>query len=99
LQDQSYKELLIKQLHTHTRTGTHTYSHTHTHTHTHTNTHTLTHTHTHTHIHIHIVDLTISDANFQKGFNRIYDYNLAAALRRIMGDHGSLWNRVKVRLP
>jgi len=40
-------------------------------------------------------DLSISDANFQVGFNRIYDWNLAAALRRIMGDHGALWNRAK----
>lgn len=42
-------------------------------------------------------DLTISNANFERGFNRIYDWNLAGALRRIMGKHEMMWNRVKVR--
>ncbi len=33
----------------------------------------------------------LSDANFKKGFNRIYDWNLARALRRIYSKHHSLF--------
>lgn len=36
-------------------------------------------------------DLTVSDKNFNNGFNRIYDWNLAKALRRIYSKHHSLF--------
>jgi len=36
-------------------------------------------------------DLTVSDQNFTKGFNRIYDWNLAKALRRIYAKHHPLF--------
>jgi predicted alpha/beta-fold hydrolase len=36
-------------------------------------------------------DLTVSDDNFSKGFNRIYDWNLAKSLRRIYKNHHGLF--------
>ena len=39
-------------------------------------------------------DLPRADAAFQHGFNRIYDYNLGANLRRIFLQHASLWTGV-----
>lgn len=36
-------------------------------------------------------DLVLSDANFQTGFNRVYDWNLAASLRGIFQRHAGLW--------
>lgn len=40
-------------------------------------------------------DLTISNASLQRGFNRIYDWNLAAALRRIFARHADLWRNAQ----
>lgn len=36
-------------------------------------------------------DLPLSDRNFQKGFNRVYDWNLARALNRIYSAHHHLF--------
>jgi predicted alpha/beta-fold hydrolase len=36
-------------------------------------------------------DLTISNRHLESGFNRIYDANLAASLRRIFARHTELW--------
>ena len=36
-------------------------------------------------------DLVLSDRNFRKGFNRIYDYNLARSLRQIYKDYHQLF--------
>lgn len=36
-------------------------------------------------------DLTISNANFEHGFNRIYDWNLAKSLRRILAKHAAVF--------
>lgn len=36
-------------------------------------------------------DLTVSDKNFQKGFNRLYDFNVAHSLRRIYKNHHHLF--------
>jgi predicted alpha/beta-fold hydrolase len=36
-------------------------------------------------------DLTVSDENFKRGFNRIYDWNLAKSLGRIYKNHHSLF--------
>lgn len=40
-------------------------------------------------------DLTISNAHLQHGFNKIYDWNLAASLRRIFMGHVELWRNAK----
>jgi len=40
-------------------------------------------------------DLTISNAHLQRGFNKIYDWNLAASLRRIFAGHVELWRNAK----
>ena len=39
----------------------------------------------------------LSDANFKKGFNRLYDWNLARALRRIYSQHHSLFEEEATR--
>ncbi|GBF96019.1 hypothetical protein Rsub_08834 [Raphidocelis subcapitata] len=36
-------------------------------------------------------DLSVSNAHLQRGFNKIYDWNLAASLRRIFLGHVELW--------
>ncbi|KAI8471311.1 MAG: Alpha/Beta hydrolase protein [Monoraphidium minutum] len=36
-------------------------------------------------------ELTISNGHLQRGFNKIYDWNLAASLRRIFAGHTELW--------
>lgn len=36
-------------------------------------------------------NLTISNANFEKGFNVIYDLNLAASLRRLFAQQWDVW--------
>ena len=38
-------------------------------------------------------DLTVSDQNFNRGFNRIYDWNLAKALKKIYAKHHPLFLR------
>ncbi|GAX78860.1 hypothetical protein CEUSTIGMA_g6298.t1 [Chlamydomonas eustigma] len=38
-------------------------------------------------------DLTISNANFTKGFNKIYDQNLANGLTRIFAKHEKVWRK------
>ena len=40
-------------------------------------------------------DLPLADAAFAKGFNRIYDANLAKGLRTIFQQHASLWTDAK----
>lgn len=40
-------------------------------------------------------DLVLADAAFQKGFNRIYDFNLATNLRRIFVQNAHLWTDAK----
>lgn len=42
-------------------------------------------------------DLTLCSANFGVGFNKVYDWNLANALRSIQSQHTPLWRRVKVK--
>lgn len=36
-------------------------------------------------------DLVLSDENFEKGFNRVYDFSLARAVRAIFAEHAHLW--------
>ena len=36
-------------------------------------------------------DLVLSDRNFERGFNRVYDFNLARSLRTIFTEHVHLW--------
>lgn len=36
-------------------------------------------------------DLTISNANLQRGFNKVYDLNLANSLKRIFAGHEPMW--------
>ena len=36
-------------------------------------------------------DLVLSDKNFERGFNRVYDFNLARSLRTIFAEHAHLW--------
>lgn len=38
-------------------------------------------------------DLALSDANFERGFNRVYDFNLARSLRTIFAEHAHLWEQ------
>ncbi|MEW5315800.1 MAG: hypothetical protein WDW38_007205 [Sanguina aurantia] len=40
-------------------------------------------------------DLTISNANFTKGFNTIYDKNLSDGLKKIFAKHQLVWNGAK----
>lgn len=40
-------------------------------------------------------DLTISNAHLQQGFNKIYDWNLAASLRNIFSGHIELWRNAR----
>ena len=40
-------------------------------------------------------DLALSDANFERGFNRVYDFNLARSLRTIFAEHAHLWEEEK----
>ena len=41
-------------------------------------------------------DLTISNAHFERGFNRVYDRNLARNLAKIFSKHRLLWNNAQV---
>ena len=43
-------------------------------------------------------DLVLSDQNFEKGFNRVYDFNLARSLRTIFNEHAHLWDKEKKNL-
>lgn len=40
-------------------------------------------------------DLEISNAHLQRGLNRVYDWNLAASLRRIFASHAELWRSAR----
>lgn len=42
-------------------------------------------------------NLTVSDQNFQRGFNRLYDFNLAKSLRRIYKNHHHLFVEATAR--
>eukprot|EP00195_Chlamydomonas_chlamydogama_P007473 CAMPEP_0202906248 /NCGR_PEP_ID=MMETSP1392-20130828/37919_1 /ASSEMBLY_ACC=CAM_ASM_000868 /TAXON_ID=225041 /ORGANISM="Chlamydomonas chlamydogama, Strain SAG 11-48b" /LENGTH=633 /DNA_ID=CAMNT_0049594653 /DNA_START=364 /DNA_END=2265 /DNA_ORIENTATION=- len=40
-------------------------------------------------------NLTVSNANFEKGFNKIYDWNLASSLKNIFAKHDKVWRGAK----
>jgi hypothetical protein len=42
-------------------------------------------------------DLTISNEHLTRGFNNVYDHNLANSLKNIHKKHQLLWNGMQVR--